>query len=172
MEIVNQTLLIILVLFAVYTDIRYRKIHNALTFPAVLYGLAISFFYGPEVFTASLKGFGLGLVCLLPFFLLGGIGGGDVKLLAAIGAVGGYPFILRAIVYMAFLGGVMAFLALVWKKSARESIGDLSGLVMTLAIFFKHPAASPDPPDGDMKLTIPYGVAIGAGSLMAVFIKF
>jgi len=56
-------------------------------------------------------GLALGLLLTVPLFFLGGLGGGDVKLIAALGAVLGPLGLLSALFWTALAGGVLAILA-------------------------------------------------------------
>src|SRR5438132_1059179 len=68
-------------------DLRTRRIPNALTFGAALLGLVFhAVIGGVSGFGSSLGGLATGLAIFFPIFALGGLGGGDVKLLACIGA--------------------------------------------------------------------------------------
>ncbi|ABI57507.1 prepilin peptidase [Alkalilimnicola ehrlichii MLHE-1] len=90
-----------------YWDARHRRIPNLLTLPAALAGLA----YAVVTQTAALgelpwgavaAGAAIALVLTLPGFALGKLGGGDVKLLLAIGLLGGHPAVLSSFVVAAF----------------------------------------------------------------------
>ncbi|MBV1770150.1 MAG: A24 family peptidase, partial [Candidatus Desulforudis sp.] len=61
----------------------------------------------------SLQGFPLGVAIFVIPFAMGGIGGGDVKLMGAIGALKGWAFTLEAALLTAVWGGVIALLAIV-----------------------------------------------------------
>lgn len=94
---------------ACVTDLRTRRIPNVLTFGAALAGLAFQFATGG---VAALGQAGLGwllgaVVFLLPF-ALGGLGGGDVKLLAALGAWLGPADAMWLVLYTGIAGGVTA----------------------------------------------------------------
>jgi len=94
---------------ACVTDLRTRRIPNVLTFGAALAGLLYQFVNG------GIDGLGNGalgwlvgaLIFVLPF-ALGGLGGGDVKLLAALGAWLGPENVLWLSLYTGVAGGVMA----------------------------------------------------------------
>ncbi len=77
-------------LFIIITDIKERKILNIVTLPTIIFGLIIIYYsswFGRISFSG--KGFLLVLGYLLIPYLLGGMGAGDVKLMAAIGALNG-----------------------------------------------------------------------------------
>ena len=94
---------------ACVTDLRTRRIPNVLTIGAALAGLVFQFATGGvEALGQAALGWLLGaLVFLLPF-ALGGLGGGDVKLLAALGAWLGPADALWLVLYTGVAGGVMA----------------------------------------------------------------
>jgi prepilin peptidase CpaA len=80
--------LIMVLILALITDIRSHKIPNWLTYPTIF--LAILLYFDVDGFRGllfSTEGFGLGLVLLMPFHMLGLMGAGDVKLMGAVGAV-------------------------------------------------------------------------------------
>ncbi len=99
---------------ALYTDTRRGLIPNWLTFPALLTGLVLHTFVSHGdglVFAAEGAALGLGLF-LLPF-LLGGMGAGDLKLLASLGAFVGPEHILATFIFSALLGGAIGAVCLV-----------------------------------------------------------
>lgn len=100
---------IVISLIACVTDLRTRRIPNVLTFGAALAGLvAHTVIEGPTGALTAGGGWLTGLVIFLPFFALGGMGGGDVKLLAALGAwLGAYETLYVAL-YSAAAGGALA----------------------------------------------------------------
>src|SRR5919106_436257 len=97
---VVDTVLIAGLLYAVFTDLRVRKISNKLTYPIMLFGLLANWGIGgwggrPHASLGWLAGLG---IMLIPF-VLGAMGASDVKLMAAIGAVKGPEFVLTATLY-------------------------------------------------------------------------
>ena len=96
---------------ACVTDLRTRRIPNVLTFGAALAGVAYQVVSGgvDGLGNAALGWLAGALVFILPF-ALGGLGGGDVKLLAALGAWLGPQDILWLSLYTGVAGGVMALL--------------------------------------------------------------
>jgi prepilin peptidase CpaA len=92
-------------------DLRTRRIPNVLTFGAAL---AAFVYYtvtaGSAGVMTTMAGWLLGVVLFFPFFALGGLGGGDVKLLGAFGAWLGPFVVLHVAFYAALAGGVFAVL--------------------------------------------------------------
>jgi prepilin peptidase CpaA len=96
---------------AVIGDLRRRTIPNWLTALGCLAGLACAALLGWRSLGASLAGCAVGFLILLPFHLCGAMGGGDVKLMAAFGALLGPAAILSSAVFGAIFGGVWAICA-------------------------------------------------------------
>ncbi len=90
-------------------DLRTGRIPNALTFGAAAAAFAVRLLLvGPWGLGEGAAGWLTGTAILLPFYALGGLGGGDVKLLAAIGAWLGPLAALEVGLYGALAGGVLA----------------------------------------------------------------
>jgi len=98
--------------------------------------------------------------------MMGGMGGGDVKLMAAIGAIMGYPFILDAMFYSIMFGGFVALLVLAWKKTLIKSLKNVFRAILTFLIpgIFSVPLNAKD------SYKIPYGFCIAVGTLFAYII--
>jgi len=142
-------------------DIRQRRIPNALTIPAMLAGIAIhTARSGWDGFTFSLLGMAIGGGVLLLFFVFGGMGAGDVKLLAGIGALGGFRFVISVLVLTGVAGGIMAMGKLiVWHRRRSQTAKEVKSSEL--------PADS-KVGDSPLKETMPYGVAIAVGTLVSV----
>ncbi len=109
-------------LAATWTDLRSRRIPNALTLPAVLLALVIAAVRGS--FTASIFGALLGAAFfLLPAFLYGKktAGGGDVKLAAFVGAAVGVPLVLHALLLAGLSGSVVVLVGLAAQRIDRRA---------------------------------------------------
>ena len=76
---------------------------------------------------ASLAGMVAGLLLMLPGHALGATGAGDVKLMAAVGAVVGIHVIVNAFLFTALAGGVLAVAVAIagagWARRSRERAG-------------------------------------------------
>lgn len=133
-----------------YMDLRESRIPNLLTVSAALLGLAAHVIGdGWLGLLTSLQGLLVGFILLLVPFLLGGIGGGDVKFLAALGAIMGPEFVFRSCLYGAVVGGLIAlYLMIKEKRLAHLTVGVMSGHFPTSQRFF------------------PYGLALVAGAVI------
>ena len=91
------------------TDLHSRRIPNWLTFGASAAALAFHYLTaGQDGVVHAMGGWVIGLVLFMPMFLLGGMGAGDVKLLAALGAWLGPGYATLLAMYSSLAGGVIA----------------------------------------------------------------
>jgi prepilin peptidase CpaA len=101
---------------AVIGDLRSRTIPNWLTVSGVAAGILCGASNGGARGAAmAVAGAGAGFAILLLFHFLGGLGGGDVKLMAAFGALLGPSDVLTAAVISAVAGALLAMLVLLWR---------------------------------------------------------
>lgn len=106
---------------AAICDLRRGTVPNWLTYPAILLGLALGLAEGYAkadlggVFSDRILGFGLGFGVLFVAYLMGGMGGGDVKLMAAVGAFLGWRDTLDVVFYSFLVAVVMGLVIMVWK---------------------------------------------------------
>lgn len=107
---VSTILLLLILTWAVVTDLRRNILPNQVTFGALIVGVLLSYVFLPssEIYS-SLKGAGVGLAIFLPFYLTGGMGAGDVKLMAAIGSFIGPVSSFNAACFSLVVGGCVAF---------------------------------------------------------------
>jgi prepilin peptidase CpaA len=162
----TDVLLIILLLTCVVTDLRERKIYNKVLFPVLI--IAISYHLiidGWNGFSASIMGSLVGLAILLIPYLLGGMGAGDVKLLAVIGAIKGISFVLMTSLYMALIGGIMGVCILLFHKGVMSRLKQ----IFSFFILFQQGIKVPFILDKEaLSTTYPYGVAISLGAVGAM----
>jgi len=111
-------------------DIRFRTIPNWLTIPALLAAIALHLESGS--LRPSLYGLALALGIGLPLFALRGLGGGDVKLMAAAGAIVGWPGLVNLFAIQAVIGGVAAVVLLLWKGGLRSAAGNVLHILRSL----------------------------------------
>lgn len=102
---------------AAWCDLRTGRIPNLLTYPMLLLAFGYRLWWlGPAGALDGLQGFGTGLGLFLLPYAFGGMGAGDVKLMAAVGACLGFDLTLVAILYTTLAGGVYG-LAARWARS-------------------------------------------------------
>jgi prepilin peptidase CpaA len=118
-----DSLLIGILAVCVVTDLKSRTIYNAVTFPGTIGGLILqTVFHGVPGLADAVFGLAVGFGILLIPYLLGGMGAGDVKLLAMVGAFKGLAFVLFTSVYMALIGGAIALALLLMRKGVFERL--------------------------------------------------
>lgn len=160
--------LVCLVTIALYTDLRTRRIPNVLTFGACIIGLLFLSANGQVVI--SLAGIVLGLALMLPGFIIGGVGGGDIKLMAAIGSLKGPSFVLNVFIVSTLCGGLISIILAIKEKRLGRLFKDTWIYVKSLGMSFItfsnmiHVTL----PNAEKALIIPYGVAIFCGTLFVL----
>jgi prepilin peptidase CpaA len=105
-------------LTAVVEDLARRRVPNWLTAGGVVAGLACAAWGGWHGLGMAAAGALVGFLILLPFHWCGAMGGGDVKLMAAYGALLGPSGILLAAVFTAVFGGLSAAGASLYNRRA------------------------------------------------------
>jgi prepilin peptidase CpaA len=117
-----------LVTIAAYFDMRYRRVPNWLVASGLCSGVALNvWLIGPGGAAVALLGALAGLALLLPFYLVHGVGAGDVKLLSAVGALVGPQVLLSVAIYGALVGGVMSLVALALNGRLALALGEIVG---------------------------------------------
>ncbi len=166
-EIILDVVLLGVCLTAAVTDLRWHKIPDWLTWPALGVGLVTRFaFHG-------LQGlFDLGLVsalvgagfCFIVFGLFAiwgkGMGAGDVKLITALGALVGFQHSLTCVMTTAICGGVLGLILLVSRSKLLSADGGLWRATFVTRVG-----------DSD-RVTLPYALPIALGAVWATLIKY
>ena len=144
-------------------DLRTYRIPNYLTLGTALAGLVFqAVFHGFVGVGSGLLGLALGFFLMFPFYLLGGMGAGDVKALAALGTWLGPALSLMLFVYMAIAGGLMALGVLIYKGLLWAKLR-LYWSYLVSWVLFRPTGVRPGPPPPAEVQGIPYGVAIALG---------
>jgi prepilin peptidase CpaA len=168
MTVVSAAVMTSMVLVAVYTDVRVGKIYNTVTAPCALLGLVLSGINdGMDGVLSSLLGIALGFGVFVFSSMFGRIlGGGDIKLLMAIGAIQGPTLLFWTIIYMALIGGVLAVVVAMWRRDFLACLKRLLGGLL-MRVFAKVPV---DVADTQPKARLPYAIPIALGSLVAFYV--
>ncbi|MEN3046537.1 MAG: A24 family peptidase [Candidatus Hydrothermales bacterium] len=162
-------------IISVYTDLRFGKIFNKITFPLFFSGLIYNLIFNKfEGFVNSLIGAFIAFAFFYIFFQLGGVGGGDVKLITGIGSWIAYPSILLIIfltsiagllislIYSFLKGNTLVVLRGVVREGKEGFIGFLNSLYAKRSCFYDK--------ERSFKLHIPYSLAIAFGTFFGIFI--
>lgn len=148
-----------------WTDWRARRIPNWLTVPALFVGIGLNTLaLGWTGAKTALLGAVVGLGLLLPFVLLRSLGGGDWKLVGALGAFLGPPRLIAVLLIAVLAAGVMAVVLIVWKRRIGQTLRNLAH--MLAAIFTLHlpgPELSLDNPNS---LKVPFGLAVAVAVVL------
>jgi prepilin peptidase CpaA len=150
---------------AAVIDIARRRIPNEVTLGLAAVGmvLAATGISGVTV-RASLAGFFVGLVLMLPGHVLGATGAGDVKLFAAAGSVLGVGRVFEAFLFVAVAGGVLA-VGVAWQR------GRLARTLAHIAQLCGRPSATRKTIESAAEHNrFPYGPAIAVGSVLAALL--
>jgi prepilin peptidase CpaA len=144
------------------------KVPNWLTYPLVISGWIYSTTcFGLEGLGWSLLGTALGLALLLPAYAIGGMGAGDVKLLAGVGAWVYCTHTLLAFGISAVIGGLMAIVMVCWSGKWRKHLAQfqvIAGEIMTIRDPEKLSAIAAERKSSMMLL--PYGIPITIGTIL------
>lgn len=172
------SLTIIVILVAIF-DLRERRIPNLIVFPAALLGIVINSFDAKlEGFLFSVKGLALGFCLLLIPYLVKGMKAGDVKFMMAIGAFVGGAGIVRVLLITLLCYPALAIvavlregkLAVTWLRFRRILFNFLGFFVSSLKLYAMRLESSDD--ESVASATTPFGVAIAAGTLIAIYSGF
>ncbi len=146
-------------------DVRWRKIPRALTLPAFFAGLLYHGATGQ--FWNALGAAALGFAIGMALFTLGAVAGGDVKLLAALGALLGFSVWTNAMELTIFAAGAVAAVQIVRHHAVRQTWRNLREIVQALFHrgFQEHPVVNVRNP---ATLRSPFGLAAAIGTVIAV----
>ena len=162
-----------LLVWAAWIDGRELRVPNWLTYPMALSGVAYNLFAGgffgrgDEIgLTGSLLGLVAGLLCLMPLYAVGGMGAGDVKLMAGVGAWLGWQITVPAFVVTTVVGAVMAVAMVLYRRAgmkhwvnARKILHEWLTVRNPRALSEIAAARKPT------MLLLPYGIPICVGSI-------
>ncbi len=159
---------IIGILIATAIDCRVRKIPNVLTFSMIILGFVANILqHGFLGFQNAFLGLCLGILLLYFPFQLGGVGGGDVKLMGAIGSLLGPVLIFKIFLASAICGGILSLAYMIKKKSVWKTFEAIKAkafyFLMTKTVLPESKEAH-----GEKQLSIPYSLAIGFGTLFVL----
>ena len=152
---------IVIGIAATVEDLARRQVSNWISVAALIAGFGLHIMSegwrgGVSALLGAVTGFGVFLI----FYLLGGMGGGDVKLMAGFGAVLGVSRLLEAALWTAACGGVFAALAI-----------GFSALRGWVRVWMKSERGAGAAVDRRPLKSIPYAPAIAAGVLLSLVPK-
>lgn len=144
------------------TDTLQSKIPNLATFTLILIGFGYQIqadgFLGAGI---ALAGLLLGFILLLAPYLMGGMGAGDVKALAALGSLLGPGDIFQVFLFSGLIGGAMALVHLLLSNNLKNRLR--SWLATTWLVFTNQGFPKRETNEVDTRIKYPYGAAIAFG---------
>ena len=150
-------LLLSILTICTITDIKERKIHNAVLLLGLIMAMLLNVHEGgPSGLLDSLKGLAAGTALFFIPYQLGWLGAGDAKLTGVIGAFGGWRFAVYAIICTAIVGGIISLYLLIRYKKAGSLMQSLKMFLFTRQSYYLQ--------GHDGQYTFPYAVAIMLGT--------
>jgi prepilin peptidase CpaA len=157
---------LIAALIAAITDVWKFKVYNALTLPLLASGIL---YHGLRADLGnSLLGIVFGFGALIALYVIGGMGAGDVKLMAALGAWLGMPLTFYVFIASSLAAGIYAILLMLATRKVGETIVNLQILWLRLASI-GHYLASDDRVETEVRRTdrrsriIPFAAMVAIG---------
>jgi prepilin peptidase CpaA len=175
MILAQSLALVLLVGAAIATDLRSRRIPNGLALAALVSGLLFRLPDGGSALGWGVAAAGMAFAVGFAFYLLGGLGGGDAKLMTGLATYLDPAGLLLGFLVMAISGGLMAAVTLLRRGQVRSTVGNLGMFLVTFGKSSfqgwkgESPMQSLTRPES-FAVTNPYAVAIGAGAVAGWFL--
>ena len=164
MPTVLKVLLLAIVLVAAIYDLRFRRIPNWLNLSGVVLGLGINtLLFAGDGLTGAVLGMACSLTVYVPLYLIRGMGAGDVKLMAAVGAIAGPWNWFGIFVATALLGGVVSLVFVALKRRLHQTCFNV-GVIVSELCQFRLPSKS----NSQLDVRDPHAVGMPHGTLIAV----
>jgi prepilin peptidase CpaA len=152
---------------AVVFDLRERRIPNWLTGPALLFGLVLHLMLGGFAQLGwSLAAALIAGTVFMVFYVAGGMGAGDVKLIAALAAIAGIADVANLLLATVIAGGVFAVALAAYRGALRRTLGN----VVALAVHHRVNGLTAHPElnvSNRTALRLPYALPIALGCVIA-----
>jgi len=156
------------VMVAVLFDLKFRKVPNALTFSMVAFGIILNVWtQGPSGIVFSSLGLVCGVFFLFLPFSVGGVGGGDVKLMGAVGSLLGAVMTFQIFLATAVFGGLISLYAMFRQKTFGKSLQGIKDRILYFMITRKVVPETPSATRTESS-GIPYACAIFCGTLFVL----
>jgi prepilin peptidase CpaA len=171
---VRAALLVVLLLLAAAIDVRQMRVPNWLTLSGAAAGVLLSagtpwietgMRWALDGALSSLGGMGVGLLLLLPLYVLGVMGAGDVKLMAMVGSFVGLQQIVQTVLCVFVVGGLFAAMWILCRRVFRRAAANVALIVMAMAAGAASGTGRVSAPFTSVG-KLPYGVAIALGTLV------
>ncbi|HSH76399.1 MAG TPA: prepilin peptidase [Longimicrobiales bacterium] len=160
-----SALLVVVLVPAVWFDVREQRIPNWITAGGLVASLVTRGLLGPESLWLGVLGAGSGFALGILLFASGAMGAGDGKLLTAVGAVLGLDVFLLCLPLVGVFGGLLALAVTVYNGTVIATLLRLRELVFYLLTFGRLGDRRTLTAPGSV--SVPYGVAVAAGAATA-----
>jgi len=159
---------LIVALCAALTDLSARRVPNRLVLMGAVAGLCLATWStGMAGFLQSLFGAIAGMLIFLPFYLLRGLGAGDVKLMGALGACMGFIAVIQTALIASLFGAFLALATAVRHKALGRTLANTGRLLASWVMRGPRPPAELTL-DNPRTLKIPYAVPIALGAAFVI----
>ena len=154
------------------SDLRSARIPNWLTYSGLAVALLVRFaILGRRGFESGMIGMLIAGVCFFVLFVMGAMGGGDVKLMGCVGAWAGSHQVLSILLAAALAGGLLALVYVLFGQGIRKTFCNLADLIR----FRVGSGVQPHPTlnvGNSGALRVPFGVAIAMGTIFCASSAF
>jgi prepilin peptidase CpaA len=156
-------------LISCVTDVRTRRIPNVLTFGAAIAGVIFHAAWGDGALF-SVEGWAVGLAAFIGPFVLGGLGAGDVKLLAALGAWLGPREAVWLALYTGIAGGILSLIVAAFCGYLRQALSNVWLLITHWLVAGIGPVQEISL-EGSTGPRLAYAVPIFAGLVLTIWLR-
>lgn len=170
MRVIAFVLMCVVLITAAIVDWRHGIVPNRLTLPAILAGIVLASVAGLietgmagliDGLTQSIVALLVGAVPMTVIFFAGGIGGGDVKLVAAVGAIcASWQCMISCLFYAFVVAALMAMVLMVRHRIVKRTVARLISALLIVSARLK-PAIPTDSPK------VPFAVGMCVGGIIA-----
>lgn len=169
-----QALLLMLVLAAAIFDFLYRRIPNWLVLSGFIAGVFLRVTTGGWTgLGEAAAGFGFAFAVYLIFYALRAMGAGDVKLMAAVGAISGPVNWFSIFILTSIIGGVLALLLLLVRGGLDRALKNVFIIVRELAQGRAPHRLEPALDVGSRSaVTLPHGITIALGTCLFLLLLY
>jgi prepilin peptidase CpaA len=162
-----QAALLVLVICAGIVDIKWRRMPNWMAITGLATGFVLNgYFGGVPGLRAAVLGASLGAALFICIYVSGGMGAGDVKLLAAVGAMVGPVSLMIIFVLTGIVGGVAALILLFFRGAVITVLARTIHLVARWMHFDWVEIARASDRRRTGALSLPYGAVVASGTLL------
>ena len=170
MAISIQVLLLVVVAMAAVFDLRTRRIPNWLNLAGIITGFGINALAGRHGIASAAAGLLFSLLIYVPLYLVRGMGAGDVKLMAAVGAIAGPVNWIGIFLLTALVGGFASVVLILAKRRWRQTLSNLY-LIITELVHRRAPVKRNERLDirNNRALRMPHGAFICSGAMLFLF---